>query len=101
MPQQNKDPNAESSVDGNHERQPSPQSPDDGAAAKIVGEEATNNEQRRNARPFAQINRDEGFCQCFTTCYTILEFPTITVPYFTRYSKVQTFNHSHFPLLPS
>ena len=41
-PQQNKDPNAEAPVDGNNERQPSPQPPDDGAAANIVDEETMN-----------------------------------------------------------
>ena len=58
-PQPNEDPNAEAPVDGKNEHKPSPQPPDDSAAANIAGEEAANNEQRRNARPLAQINRNE------------------------------------------
>ena len=58
--QPNTDRNSEAPVDGNNERQPSPQPPDVGAAANIDGKEAANNEQQQNARPLAQINRNEG-----------------------------------------
>ena len=70
--QPNKDPNAEAPVDGNNERQPSPQPPVDGAAANINGREAANNEQQRNARPLAQINRNEGNANVLTPALTIL-----------------------------
>ena len=63
-------------MDGNNERQPSPQPPDDGAAANIVDEEAANNGQPRNARPLAQINRNEGYANVLTPALTILAYGT-------------------------
>ena len=57
-------------VDGNNGRQPisSPQPSDDGAAAIV----AVNQEQRRNLRPLAQSNRDEGNANVLTYAYPIL-----------------------------
>ena len=52
-------------VDGNNGRQPisSPQPSDDGAAANV----AVNHEQRRNLRPLAQAERDEGNANVLTS----------------------------------
>ena len=70
--QPNKDPNAEAPVDGNNEQKPSPQPPDDDAAANLAGKEAANNKQRLNTRPPAQMNRNEGNANVLTPALTIL-----------------------------
>ena len=68
MDQPEPQPNADAQilpVDGNIGRQPiaSPQPSDDGAAANV----AVSQEQRRNLRPLAQADRDEGNANVLTS----------------------------------